>query len=187
MVKTRGMTPYIWQDMLLEWDLQFPPETIFQAWRPGALEAIVAKGHRALFGACEDWYLDCGFGSFIDPSDSNDSPMKRPYADWCAPYKNWRQILSYDPLAGIPEKLQHLVIGGEVRLWGELTDSVSLDFMLWPRVAAAAEMMWRGKGEVGEASTRRLAEMRERLVKLGIRTGMVQMEWGLRNQGECVL
>ena len=187
LVKAREMTPYMWQDMLLEWDLQFPPETIFQAWRPGALKAIVAKGHRALFGACEDWYLDCGFGTFIDPSDSNDSPIKRPYADWCAPYKNWRQIQSYDPLADIPEELQHLVIGGEVHLWGELTDGICLDFMLWPRVAAAAEMMWRGKGEVGEATTRRLAEMRERLVKLGVRTRMVQMEWGLRNQGGCVL
>lgn len=187
LVEARAMTPYMWQDMLLDWDLQFSPETIFQAWRPGALKAIVAKGHRALFGACEDWYLDCGFGTFIDPSDSNDSPIKWPYADWCAPYKNWRQIQSYDPLADIPEELQHLVIGGEVHLWGELTDGICLDFMLWPRVAAAAEMMWRGKGEVGEATTRRLAEMRERLVKLGVRTGMVQMEWGLRNPGGCVL
>lgn len=74
-----------------------------------------------------------------------------------------------------------------MHLWGELTDSVCLDFMLWPRVAAAAEMLWRGKGEAGEATTKRLAEMRERLVRLGIRSEMVQMEWGLRNKGGCVL
>lgn len=59
--------------------------------------------------------------------------------------------------------------------------------MLWPRAAAAAEVLWRGKGEVGESSTRRLSEMRERLVAHGVRAGMVQMEWGLRNQGGCTL
>ena len=45
--------------------------------------------------------------------------------------------------------------------------------------------MWRGKGEAGELTTRKLAEMRERLVKMGIRAGMVQMEWGLRNLGSA--
>ena len=183
----RGMTPFIWQDMLLNWDLKLPPETVVQAWRPGGLQAIVAKGHRALFGACEDWYLDCGFGTFIDPATSEESPIKRPFADWCAPYKNWRRILSYDPLAEVSPDQQHLVIGGEVHLWTELVDSTSLDFMLWPRVAAAAEMLWKGKGEVCEGTTRRLAEMRERLLKHGIRAQVVQMEWGLRYQGECVL
>ena len=59
--------------------------------------------------------------------------------------------------------------------------------MLWPRAAAAAEVLWRGKGDVGEATTRRLAEMRERLVARGVLAGMVQMEWGLRNQSGCIL
>ena len=89
--------------------------------------------------------------------------------------------------ANIPDDQKHLVLGGEVHLWAELTDSVNLDFMLWPRTAAAAEMLWRGKGEVCEGTTRRLAEMRERLVKMGVRAGVVQMEWGLRNPGECIL
>lgn len=59
--------------------------------------------------------------------------------------------------------------------------------MLWPRAAAAAEVLWRGRGEVGEESTRRLAEMRERLIARGVRAGMVQMEWGLMNKGGCIL
>lgn len=112
--------------------------------------------------------------------------MKPPYPDWCPPYKNWRRILNYDPVKNIPEDKRNLVLGGEVRLWSELTDEVTLDFMLWPRAAAAAEMMWRGKGEVGEDSTRRLAMMRERLLKMGVSAGVVQMEWALRNPGECV-
>lgn len=84
-------------------------------------------------------------------------------------------MLAYNPLQDIPKEKHHLIIGGEVHLWTELTDSMTLDFMLWPRAAAAAEKMWRGIGEVEESTTRRLAVMRERLVKKGIRAGMVQM------------
>lgn len=189
LTEAQGLTPVIWEDMLLEWDLKLPPSTIVQTWRSStSLAKVTAKGYRALFGPCEEWYLDCGYGGFIDPDPNNeDSPIKRPFHDWCGPYKNWRQMLSYDPLKDIPEEQRHLVIGGECHLWGELTDSVNLDHMLWPRVAAAAEVLWQGKSAVGEETTRRLAEMRERLVKRGVRAGMVQMEWGLRNRGGCIL
>ena len=190
LLENYSLTPIVWEDMLLEWNLKLPPATIIQTWRSASsLAKVVEKGHRAIFGPCEEWYLDCGFGTFIDPKDPGDpnSAIKYPYRDWCAPYKNWRQILSYDPLAGIPEEKKYLVVGGEVHLWSELTDGVNLDGMLWPRAAAAAEVLWRGKGEVGEESTRRLAEMRERLVARGIGAGMVQMTWGLMNEGSCVL
>lgn len=189
LIESHALTPIFWEEMLLEWDLKLPASAIVQTWRSGSsLAKVVAKGHQALFGPSEEWYLDCGFGTFIDPDPANPArPIKYPYQDWCPPYKNWRQVLSFDPLADIPPEQQHLVIGGEVHLWGELTDSVNLDNMLWPRVAAAAGVMWRGKCEVGEESTRHLAEMRERLVVSGVRAGMVQMEWGLRNRNSCIL
>lgn len=128
LVHSHGLIPSIWEDMLLEWELELPANTIIQTWRSSAsLARVVAKGHRALFGPCEEWYLDSGYGTFIDPDPTNvDSPMKRPFHDWCGPYKNWRQILSFDPFKGIPEEHRHLVVGGEVHLWGELTDSVNL-------------------------------------------------------------
>ena len=73
-----------------------------------------------------------------------------------------------------------------MHLWGELTDGISLDGTLWPRAAAAAEVMWRGGGrEVGEEVTRRLAEMREGLLGREVRAGMVQMTWCLMNKGGC--
>lgn len=189
LVHSHRLTPSIWEDMLLEWELELPANTIIQTWRSSAsLAQVVTKGHRALFGPCEEWYLDCGYGTFIDPDPANvDSPIKRPFHDWCGPYKNWRQIYSFDPLEEIPEEHRHLVVGGEFHLWGELTDSVNLDNMLWPRAAATAEVLWRDKVDVGEAATRRLAEMRERLVARGFRAGMVQMEWGLMNKGSCTL
>ncbi len=59
---------------------------------------------------------------------------------------------------------------------------------MWPRVAAAAEVMWSGTGKMAdEGTTRRLAEFRDRLVANGVGAGMVQMEWCLRNEGGCTL
>ncbi|MCJ1387987.1 N-acetyl-glucosamine-6-phosphate deacetylase [Xylographa bjoerkii] len=184
-----SLTPLAWEEILLDWDLTIPPSTIIQTWRkPASLAAVVARGHRALFGPSTHWYLDCGLGTWMDPDLSKPDHIrtKPPYPDWCPPYKNWRLMYDYDPLEGIPDKDRHLVIGGEAHLWGELTDSVGLDGMLWPRVAAAAEVLWRGKGEVEEGATRRLAEMRERLVARGVGAGMVQMEWCLQNPGGCL-
>ena len=189
LTKAHGLTPIVWEEMLLEWELDLPSSTIVQAWRPStSIASIVAKGYKGLFGSASHWYLDCGYGTFLDRDPSNpDTPVKSPYRDWCNPYKNWRQIYSYDPLADVPEDKRHLVMGGELHLWGELTDNVNLDGMLWPRAAAGAEVLWRGPGKVEEDVTRRLAEMRERLVARGFGAGMVQMEWCLQNEGGCLL
>ncbi len=187
---SHSLTPLVWEEMLLEWNLTLPASAIVQTWQSAtSLSAVLQRGHKALFGPNTHWYLDCGHGQFLDPNISNpDSPIKPPYTDYCGPYKNWRHVYSYDPLADIPQAQRQLVVGGEVHLWGELTDSVTLDGMLWPRAAAAAEVLWSGTGKmVEEGTTRRLAEMRERLVVAGVAAGMVQMEWCLRHEGGCTL
>ena len=183
----------MWEEMVLDWNLTLPQQdVIIQTWRGSdddALGTILKKGYKTLFGSNAHWYLDCGHGYFLDPEPSNpDSPIKPPYLDHCSPYKNWRHVYAYDPVVDVPPSLRHLVIGGEVHLWSELTDSVNLDDQLWPRVAAAAEVMWSAPGKKpDESTTRRLADMRERLVMRGVRAGVVQMEWCLRYQGGCRL
>ncbi|KAL8782957.1 MAG: hypothetical protein Q9213_004964 [Squamulea squamosa] len=185
-----SLTVIMWEEMVLDWNLTLPRDVIIQSWRGSgddALGKILDKGYRTLFGSNAHWYLDCGHGWFVDPEPSNpDSPIRPPYLDHCSPYKNWRHMYAYDPVADVPKSQRHLVIGGEAHLWGELTDSVNLDGMLWPRVAAAAEVMWSAPGKKpDESTTRRLADMRERLVMRGIRAGVVQMEWCLRHAGGC--
>ena len=194
-VHSHGLIPIVWEEHLLDYNLTLPEDTIIQAWRgnspdhPSALAQLVAQDHKVLFGSNDHWYLDCGHGGWLDPdpNDPSGSPIKSPYLDYCAPLKNWRQVYSYDPLSDIPPKDTHLVIGGEVHLWGEQTDSVNLDTNLWPRVAAAGEIMWNGKGTVSEDTTRRLADMRERLVAMGIKAEPVTVTWCLMNPGNCVL
>ena len=190
---SHGVTPLVWEEMILEWNLTLPKNTIVQTWRStSSLSEVVSRGHKALFGSNSHWYLDCGHGAFLDPLDpsqpSSNPMLNPPFQDYCGPYKNWRQVYAYDPLNEVPKSHQDLVIGGEVHLWSELTDSVTLDGMLWPRAVAAAEVMWRGPGaRPTEDTTRRLAMLRERLVARGIAAGMVTMEWCLRNAGSCVI
>lgn len=187
--RKHDLTPIAWEEALLEWNLELPKDTIIQAWKSEtSLSDIVSRGYRALTGTHTHWYLDAGQGEWLDPDPSNpNTPIKPPYLDWNAPLKNWRQVLSYDPLKDIKEEHKHLVLGGEVLLWSELVDEANLDVLLWPRVFAAAEVLWRGKGDVCEDSTRRLAQIRERLVAKGYNAGIVQMEWCLRNPGNAQL
>ncbi|KAA6413111.1 MAG: glycoside hydrolase family 20 [Lasallia pustulata] len=189
LTRAHHLTPLVWEELLLDLNLTLGPDVIVQTWRsPAALAATVARGHRALFGDCHHWYLDCGVGAWLDPRPANATPLRPPYRDYCSPYKNWRYIYSYDPLALVPDGSRGLVLGGEVHLWGELTDGVGLDGKLWPRAAAAAEVLWRGGGRtVDEGATRRLAEMRERLVGRGVIAEVVQMTWCLMNEGGCRL
>ena len=186
------LTPVVWEEHLLDYNLTLPNDTIVQVWRGGAadkpspLALVVNRGHKALFGPNTHWYLDCGHGDWRDPDLQNpESPVKPPYLDYCAPLKNWKQIYSYDPLADIPQDQQHLVIGGEVHMWGEQTDGMNLDSNLWPRVAAAGEILWRGKGTVSEDVTRRLAEMREWVVAKGLAAAPVTPTWCLMHPGNC--
>ncbi len=52
-----------------------------------------------------------------------------------------------------------------MNLWVGLVDSVTLDGILYCGYGWRLRRRWRGKGEASEDATRRLAEMRERLIK----------------------
>lgn len=192
-IRAGGATPILWEEMLLDWNLTLGSDVLIQTWRSDdALLQTVQKGFKALAGNYNHWYLDCGFGQWVDPAGGS-SMTAPPYTDYCSPVKNWRQIYTYDILSGIPADLAHLVVGGEVHMWTEQTDAVNLDDRLWPRAAAAAEVLWSGSKDADGTprpvanATRRLAEQRERLVVQGIGAGPIQMVWCLQNEGGCAL
>ncbi|OAG43629.1 hypothetical protein AYO21_02215 [Fonsecaea monophora] len=207
-----GLQPIVWEEMLLDWNLTLPSvldnapsrQTLVQVWRNSErIEEVLKRGHRAIFGDYHYWYLDCGFGVFLDPYPSGKSPpgvpyntsggypsrLKKPYLDYCNPYHNWRQMYTYNPLGNISTHLQEGIEGGEVLMWSEQTDSSDLDSKLWPRVAAAAEVLWAGVREESmlEDATKRLGEWRERgVIDLGLRMSPVTMTWCLM-EGGCNL
>ncbi|KAH3920251.1 beta-hexosaminidase [Parastagonospora nodorum] len=192
-VRAAGLTPLVWEEMLLEWNVTLGSDVIVQSWQSDqAVKDIVDKGHKVLVGNYNYWYLDCGKGQFLDFAPSSAAGFW-PYNDYCAPFHNWRLIYSYDPLAGIPADKQHLVLGGEAHMWAEMTDPVNVDRMVWPRAAAVGEILWSGaKDEMGQNRSQidaspRLGEMRERLVARGVGAEPVQMPYCTMNGTQCQL
>lgn len=183
-VRKAGLRPIVWEEMLLTWDLKLGSDVIVQSWQSDeAVLQIVEKGHAALVGNYKYWYLDCGKGNWLDFAPGGSSSGAWPYEDYCAPFHNWRLIYSKDPYEGVPANLQHLIAGGEVHMWGEQTDAINLDPMVWPRAAAAAEVLWSGAKDAEgqnrsqiEASPR-LSDLRERLVAKGVRAEPVRMAY----------
>ncbi len=101
-------------------------------------------------------------------------------------------MYSYDPLSGVPEESADLVLGGECHLWAEQTDSTNLDRNIWPRAAAAAEVLWSGAKDAQgnnrsqvEASPR-LQEMRERLLARGVQAEPINMPYCTQEGNSCV-
>jgi hexosaminidase len=99
-------------------------------------------------------------------------------------------MYDYDPLLQIPEDKQHLVIGGEVHVWSEQIDSISLDPTAWPRSSAAAEILWSGPRLSNPKRTqltvaRRLGEMRERMVARGVMAEPVHMPYCMMEENQC--
>lgn len=89
----------------------------------------------------------------------------------CAPFKSWQRVYSYDLTYELSKEEAKSVLGGEVALWSEQSDSMTLDMKLWPRAAAAAEMLWSGRydstgkqRDIGEAMPR-MFDWRYRLVE----------------------
>ncbi|MCJ1427664.1 N-acetyl-glucosamine-6-phosphate deacetylase [Sticta canariensis] len=192
-LRAKGLTPIVWEEMLLTWNLTLGSDVIVQTWLSDeAVAQTVAKGHKALVGNYNLWYLDCGKGQWIDfyPASAANA---YPFNDYCTPTKNWRLIYSYDPLSGIPPNATHLVLGGEVHMWSEQTDGVNLDDMVWPRASAAGEVLWSGaKNEAGENRSQieaspRLSEIRERMVQRGVRAGPIQPVFCTQNGTQCAL
>lgn len=192
-VRKRGLTPVVWEEMLLDWNLTLGSDVIVQSWQSDeAVAKIVAAGHKALVGNYNYWYLDCGKGQWLNFAPSA-AAAAWPYEDYCGPFHNWRLIYSYDPLSGIPAENQHLVIGGEAHMWAEQTDPTNLDRMIWPRGSAAAEILWSGAKDPITGANRsqidaapRLSEMRERMVALGVGAEPIQMPFCTMDGG-CTL
>jgi hexosaminidase len=55
-VRAMGLTPVVWEEMLLEWNLTLGSDVIVQSWRSDeAVAQITAAGHKALVGNYNYW------------------------------------------------------------------------------------------------------------------------------------
>ncbi|CAI5496276.1 unnamed protein product [Closterium sp. Naga37s-1] len=115
-VEAGWQTAVVWEEPFKVFGADLDPATtIVQNWFDTTLPpAIVQSGFRMFFSNLNlGWYLD-----FVD--------------------RTWSEVYSQEPTAGVPEALQHLVVGGETCMWGERVDPSDLLNTVWPRAAAAA-------------------------------------------------
>lgn len=89
-VRKNGMSPVVWEEMLLDWNLTLTNGTIVQTWLSDeSTKNVVSKGFRAIAGNYNFWYLDCGNGQWLD-FGPNVYKQYYPFNDYCSPKKNWR-------------------------------------------------------------------------------------------------
>ncbi|CAM0136059.1 hypothetical protein VKS41_005555 [Umbelopsis sp. WA50703] len=221
MVKKNKKTAILWEDAVTQLGLNIPKETILQVWT-GTLKAAVQSGHKVIASSYNFYYLDCRSGNWngndttvdeqVPPtipqplldyinnnypdfaSDLIPSPNFGGVAgDWCAPFKSWQRVYSYDMTYNLTKTEAKSVLGGEVALWSEQSDSAVVDMKIWPRAAAAAEAMWSGRydstglqRDIGEAQPR-IFDWRYRLIERGIGAEPIQPLWCGKNPHECDL
>ncbi|KAL1923784.1 uncharacterized protein VTP21DRAFT_8764 [Calcarisporiella thermophila] len=174
--RAAGKTPMTWEETVVSHNLQLG-DIVVQVWNdPGYIKNITSRGLRVVASPHDYYYLDCGLGDFL--GNQTDS------VSWCDPYKTWQKVYSFDPRANLTEAEAKLVLGGEVAMWTELVDPSNLEVRLWPRSAAAGEVLWSNRQDQVTALYR-LHEHRFRMLSRGIQSTPLQPLWCARNPGHC--
>ncbi|KAG2237196.1 hypothetical protein INT48_006600 [Thamnidium elegans] len=209
-------TAILWEDPVTNDHLPISKDVIMQVWI-NPVQLAVKKGYKVIASNYNFWYLDCGHGGWNGNDTSYDEQIapKVPKAvaealeksgeednyrpqnwggsggDWCSPFKSWQRVYSYDMAFNLTESEAENILGGEVALWSEQTDTTTLDARLWPRTSAAAEIMWSGrydednhKRDIGDAMPR-IFDWRYRLLQRGINTEALQPLWCGQNPHMC--
>ncbi|RUS22059.1 glycoside hydrolase superfamily [Endogone sp. FLAS-F59071] len=193
-VRAAGKTPMVWEEIVLDFDVKVGSDTIVQVWQSAAnVEKVVQKGYKVVTGTSDYWIISnlCSLHQplgILTVVTENGWLARLRIAGTCEPFKSWQKIYSFNPIAGLSSSQAKLVFGGEVLLWTEQTDPSNLDRMLWPRAAAAGEVLWSGPGvSTASAAAQRLNEIRFRMVADGIAAEPILPLWCVMNPGHCNL
>lgn len=205
-VRAHGLTPIVWEEMILDWNLTLSRDTLVQSWvDPASIKSLIERGYHVIAGSSGATYLDCGKGQWLDFTDAAvPYQASQGFVDYCSPFKNWKSIYQYDPLFNLSSSEVPFVQGFEVHAWSEQIDAVNVELAIWPRAAAAAEVGWSGSTSsrrqavlAAAAGPRRkvsmervgarLSEWRERMVHRGIQVEPIHSRWCTQRPGQCSL
>ncbi|CAM0136060.1 unnamed protein product [Umbelopsis sp. WA50703] len=194
----------IWEDAIVKAKANLKKDVAVQIWTTVPKD-IVSLGYDIIHSSSDYFYLDCGGGGWVQNDTSYITPNQSATADissnfggaggsWCAPYKTWQRIYSFDMTYNIPSNPgDGKVLGGEAALWSEQSDDSSLDVKLWPRSSAAAEIFWSGSyDKEGNRRTLddiwpRINDWRYRLVDRGINAIAIVPQWCLSAGTGCLV
>jgi hexosaminidase len=139
-LKKHGKHMIGWDEVLTP---GLPKDVIVQSWRGGdSLAKGARQGYKGILSA--PYYLD---------------GMKSSEEHYLA-----------DPIpadASLTEEEKALILGGEVCMWGEQLNSLTIDSRIWPRTAAIAERFW------SPADRRDVADMYRRLQTVSLQLELV--------------
>ncbi|OSC97365.1 glycoside hydrolase family 20 protein [Trametes coccinea BRFM310] len=191
-IKEHGKTPFIKSDMVLTHKVPVVNDTVVVVWQTSEDAAAVANiSLRFIHQPSNYFYLDCGAGEWLGNDILGNS--------WCDPFKTWQRAYSFDPYANLTTDQYALVLGGQMPLWSEQSSAENLDPIVWPRLAAGAEVFWTGStlpdgsprlgmnATSGTNALARLHELRYRLVDRGVKAIALQPKWCVLRPGECDL
>ncbi len=163
-LEARGKRALGWDEYLLG---DVPKSAIGMSWREsrsGAGHELVSgaaaamRGHDVVMTPCSFCYLDYGQGLAEDPFFyiGGRVTLERCY--------------SLDPCAGVPEAAKKHILGGQGNNWSEYTWNVfDLEWKMWPRACALAEVFWTGEKRPGFYDFRnRMALERRNLIAAGV-------------------
>ncbi|ORX90239.1 hypothetical protein K493DRAFT_231077 [Basidiobolus meristosporus CBS 931.73] len=188
-VSAAGKRPIVWEEALLNKDLNLtiPKHFIVQQWTGSKnTKLIVEQGHDIIQSGSDYWYLDVGHGRHAP--GWVDCPT-------CDKYRTWQKVYSHDLRANLTEAEGVHVLGGEVALWSEQVDSYNLESQMWPRAAAAAEVLWSGYSAINytdifgsvKRAFPRLNEWRYRMGGRGVKGAAIAPLWCVKEMGWCDL
>lgn len=136
------------------------PDTVVQHWWQAPLAQEAARrGHKLILSPASKIYLDIKYDA------SNALGL-----DWTKQYIDVRDAYDWDPASILEGVSEESVLGVEAELWTETIATVDdLDFMLFPRLPACAEIGWTPRERRDwEDYSLRLANHGQRLTAMGI-------------------
>lgn len=123
-----------WDEILGEGDVEGAIIMSWRGTRPGR-EALV-RGHEVVMAPSPLLYFD----SY--QSDSPDEPYGRE------PVGTWADVVAFDPAEGVAEADRRRLLGVQGQAWSEFLPTVEhVEYMVWPRLCALAEVAWQGPAD----------------------------------------
>ncbi|KAL2862060.1 glycoside hydrolase superfamily [Aspergillus pseudodeflectus] len=197
----------MWEDVVLNTEHadEVPIDIVMQSWNNGLenIGKLTEAGYDVIVSSSDFLYLDCGRGGYVT-NDIRYNEMSNPDPEtpsfnyggiggsWCAPYKTWQRIYSYDFTQNLTESQAKHVIGATAPLWSEQIDDANISNNFWPRAAALAELVWSGNRDAKGNKrttlfTQRILNFREYLLANGVMAAPVVPKYCMQHPHACDL
>ncbi|WP_226983160.1 beta-N-acetylhexosaminidase [Vibrio navarrensis] len=140
------------------------------------------RGHLDTFMSYTEFHYQFAGEQLANGSYQRIGNVRYPVTGALSASSDWPQNTLPEAKGGYPaelsEKERTLILGGEITIWGELVDSMTIESRLWPRSFAIAERFWSSVEQCDEQSMYR---------RMQIIDTWSQLSLGLRHQADAQL